>query len=360
MATMMEIDNPELNTFYQQRYNNLRLANGNVPPADREVSVASTRTAQDDSVIRDESSMEVQMVDIGTPFEGVPGDKYFTVSIDFGTTFSSVSFIALPMDEPNLFVHPEAIQSIINYPDEPSQGLRDKRREVPTESWYPSNPLGEVQNEPGNTLMTDSNEDPNEDAHEDGGWNNSCVQHGHSDADDEVDDDDSKDFFWGYGVQRQLEFPDSNRNQNRRVARSKLLLDSSRHTEDVRDELRPTLRRLKNRKLIKNDEDVIADYLEHLFRHTKEQLTTYHGFSDSCPLEFVLCVPAIWTQKACRTMQTAMETAIRKSEFGSVQNGSVEDLFIVSEPEAASAYVLAYTNEIQVCEYDPWYTEVQG
>ena len=345
----MEIDNPELDVFREEWHNDLRLANRDIRAADREFSVASTRTVQDDSVIRDESSVEVQMLDIGTPFGGVPGDKCFTVSIDFGTTFSSVSFIALPVDEPNPFVHPEAIQSIINYPDEPSQGLRDKRREVPTESWYPSKSLGEVQNEPENKHMTDSNGEPNEDAHEDDDQNNSRVQHGHSDVDDEVDDDDSKDFFWGYGVQRQLEFPDSNRNQNRRVARSKLLLDSSHHTEDVRDELRPTLRRLKIRKLIKNDEDVIADYLEHLFRHTKEQLATYHGFSDSCPLEFVLCVPAMWTQKACRTMQTAMETAVRKSEFG-----SVEDLFIVSEPEAASAYVLAYTNEIQVCEYHPY------
>jgi hypothetical protein len=40
-------------------------------------------------------------------------------------------------------------------------------------------------------------------------------------------------------------------------------------------------------------------------------------------------------------MQIAMATAIGKSGFGKVDDGSVDNLFIVSEPEAAAACVLA-------------------
>jgi hypothetical protein len=40
-------------------------------------------------------------------------------------------------------------------------------------------------------------------------------------------------------------------------------------------------------------------------------------------------------------MQIAMATAISRSGLGKVDSGSVDNLFIVSEPEAAAACVLA-------------------
>ncbi len=113
------------------------------------------------------------------------------------------------------------------------------------------------------------------------------------------------------------------------------MLDDSPDTQKVRDKLRPILNQLKRSGIIKKDEDVIADYLSRLFLHTKEQLILNHGFTDSDSVEHVLCVPNIWSSKACRTMQQAMEIAIRRSELGSLEN-----LFIVAEPEAAATYVL--------------------
>jgi hypothetical protein len=162
---------------------------------------------------------------------------------------------------------------------------------------------------------------------------------------EEADDETSREYFWGYGVQKQLQYPDSNRAKIRRIARSKLLLDTSPYTATIRAQLKPSLDQLKKLKVIKEDTDVIADFLEHLFQHTKGQLTRSHGFHDACSIEFVLCVPAIWTQKACRIMQTAMATAISKSRFGKVDSGSVDNLFIVSEPEAAAACVLAESGQ---------------
>jgi hypothetical protein len=49
-------------------------------------------------------------------------------------------------------------------------------------------------------------------------------------------------------------------------------------------------------------------------------------------------------------MQKNMERAISESGFGSVENDSVDNLFIVSEPEAAAAYVLASTNVVLVSQ----------
>ena len=112
------------------------------------------------------------------------------------------------------------------------------------------------------------------------------------------------------------------------------MLDDSELTQKVRDNLRPILNQLKRRGIIRKDEDVIADYLSRLFTHAKGELLKY-GFSESDSIEHVLCVPNIWSSKACRTMQRAMETAIRRSGLGSLEN-----LFIVAEPEAAATFVL--------------------
>lgn len=329
------------------------------PRSNREISEFSPATLRGESVLQDSSSIDVEMSNSGTPFEGTAAQRRFVVSIDFGTTFSSVSFIAFAENESMLAVHPSEINSVVNYPDEPPLGLRERRREVPTESWYPNRVLHDNQDAMAAADRSDvSNDDMGENLYEDGSSTDpqevvesieEDMEIEMADETEEHADDDSRDFFWGYGVQRQLGFPDSNRNQNRRVKRSKLLLDNSDHTREIRNQLRPILNRLKNKKLIRNDEDVIADFLEHLFQHVKEQLIKYHGFSDACPVEFVLCVPAMWTQKASRTMQSVMETAISRSGFGNLQDGSVEDLFIVSEPEAASAHVLADTNEVRVC-----------
>jgi len=346
--------------FSQERLQSSRPVNG------RDTLEFSPSTLRGGSLQRDSLSVDVEMSGSGTPFEGTDVRRRFIVSIDFGTTFSSVSFIAFAENETLLAVDPSEINSVVNYPDEPPLGLRERRREVPTESWYPNRVLHDDQEAGADADDPyDVNDDMMENSREEGSPVD--VQEVAESIEDEIEiemddvgeehaeDDDSRDFFWGYGVQRQLQFPDTTRNQNRRVKRSKLLLDNSDHTREIRNQLRPILNRLKNKKLIRNDEDVIADFLEHLFRHGKEQLIKYHYFSETCPVEFVLCVPAMWTQKASRTMQSVMETAIRRSGFGNLQNGSVEDLFIVSEPEAASAHVLANTNDVKVCTWIPFH-----
>jgi hypothetical protein len=364
----MEINNnPGLERFRRQRRAELGLGregegeeeehasdpgmNGSSPfYAERETT--ATETLRGESTVRG-SSADVEMLDGEVPPGGPTSDKRFIVAIDFGTTFSSISFLAPQEDtgtdhELNDHKYVDEIQSIVNYPDEPRFGLLARRKEVPTEIWYPKKAyldetLLAARNRPSDIIIIDDTDDdqthsgdqnPDEDAD--------------METDDDADDEENKDTFWGYEVQKQLRFPDTNRDQNRRMSRFKLLLDESDYTSQVRLDLEPNCIELKQKKIIKDKEDVIADYLKYLFSHAKAELVQGHGFSDACPVEFVLCVPPIWTPKASRIMQNNMERAICESGFGSVENDSVDNLFIVSEPEAAAAYVLASTTAVLV------------
>ncbi|KAM3084866.1 hypothetical protein ACMFMG_003312 [Clarireedia jacksonii] len=146
--------------------------------------------------------------------------------------------------------------------------------------------------------------------------------------------------YWGYEVQDKLMDPDPDKSQYNCIIRSKILLNVSDQTKQIREELRPILKILKSRKCIRSDEDVISQYLERLFKHSKNELLKLGWNPEMQPIEHVLCVPVIWSASACRKMQRAMKIAIQNSPFGSVQ-----DLFLVSEPEAAAAYVLDKNNK---------------
>lgn len=303
-----------------------------------------------------ESSMDLDIHVDNTQMEEVAPGKRFIVAIDFGTTFSSISFVALPRDTQddetlNPHSYHDQIQSIINFPEEPRLGLMESRKEVPTEIWYPKqeyldHSLIDVARNGSESPPTDDTDVHMHDVVDNG-------DRGVEEEAEDDDDDENKDTYWGYQVQTQLQYPDTNRNQNRRMARFKLLLDESEVTQKIRVDLEPNLKLLKKRKIIKDREDVIADYLKYLFAHAKDELTQNHEFTNDCPVEFVLCVPPIWTPNACRIMQKNMERAIRESGFGSVENDCVDNLFIVSEPEAAAAYVLASTTTVLVSGLNP-------
>jgi hypothetical protein len=119
------------------------------------------------------------------------------------------------------------------------------------------------------------------------------------------------------------------------LSRFKLLLDSTERTEPIRMRLNETLTQLKNRRIIKDSLDVIVDFLTCLLRHVKTEIEVA-GFDDSYKREIVMCVPAIWTQKACRDMHVAMATAMALAGFPGVdiEDKRIENLFIVSEPES--------------------------
>lgn len=266
--------------------------------------------------------------------------KHLIVAFDYGTTFSSVAYTLLDRkgQEPSL----NQIKTINRYPGDTTPNPID---EVPTEIWY---------RDP---------EAPHDDVWDDSDFSSDV----HSDDDDDDDDDDDPhpdsrhthasarqvhkgNLPWGYTVREGLRFPDSPAYTGRNIpiTRGKLLLDRSACTKALRKHLRKTLSGLKKNKIIEKDEDVIADFLTCLFHFTKQQLEQKFYLIDNPTIELVLCVPALWTPRARRKMHQATAIAVDRTGLGQTKNNCVENLFIVSEPEAAAAYVLHGNYEIQV------------
>ncbi|KAE9377463.1 hypothetical protein N431DRAFT_329570 [Stipitochalara longipes BDJ] len=278
------------------------------------------------------------------------------VAFDFGTTFSSVAYASVSEYTPRDTVSITDVKCIARYPDDrPRPGVTfgwEPREDVPSELWY-SLPQTSKYRQPGlQSVQISEEESMNDDPTlSDGSSEFSCSFP--DDADNLENEEEnprenggrSDALFWGFGVQKQLQNIDIPKDGTRRITRFKLMLDErSEETEDIRAELLPILKNLKRSKLIKHNTDVISDYLEQLFKHTKDELRRLNEYSANIPIEFVLCVPAVWPSRACRAMQAAMSAAAKRSELGSLVNGSLDNLFIISEPEAAAACVLAEDN----------------
>ncbi|KAK4170972.1 hypothetical protein QBC36DRAFT_305615 [Triangularia setosa] len=286
--------------------------------------------------------------------------KRLIVAVDFGTTYSAVAYVALEDGEGTASLNPSRIYTVQNYPDDATFGNPDDqmRSEVPTEVIYPldrrfrdKKGLDTLGDDEGHNMEHDDptvDVMPLEDELVDPGSRLAVFGH-HStyDADGMLIDDENS-FRWGYGAHeawgRSAAHADPN---SKPMSRFKLLLDSSEKTETIRMRLGETLTELKNKRIIKRPLDVIVDFLTYLLRHAKTEIENA-GFDDSYKREIVMCVPAIWTQKACRDMQGAMAKAMGLAGFPGVdvEDDRIENLFIVSEPEAAAAYVLKHERSI--------------
>ncbi|KAK7974420.1 hypothetical protein PG989_016268 [Apiospora arundinis] len=278
--------------------------------------------------------------------------KKLIIAIDFGTTYSCVSYAAIQRGEQPEYLTPDRIESIENYPnDQDPDAASPMKKQVPTELMYPKTADFRAKED-----LPDL-EDAEEPREEVAGLNHADGDIDMAEADDKTVQqymeelllDNSETLNWGYSVHELQSLPKVHSDPNNKpLARFKLLLDTSPMTEEVRHSLKDTVESLQKRKIIKKPLQLIADFLTCLLRHTKEELAG-KGYDDSWPLEMVLCVPAIWTQKACRDMQSALAVAMEKTNFKGVdiQNNSIENLFIVSEPEAAAAYVLASSPDVQ-------------
>lgn len=87
------------------------------------------------------------------------------------------------------------------------------------------------------------------------------------------------------------------------------------------------------RKCNKTVMDAVSDYLTQLYKHTMDTLTRRYGesFMASTETEFVLTVPAVWSDGAKNATLQAAESA---------GMGSRHELRMISEPEAAAVYTL--------------------
>lgn len=263
----------------------------------------------------------------------------YVVAVDFGTTFSSIAFVSYTHEHQRKYIALNQIELIGDYPDwvDTNAQIRD----VPTELWYPN--AGHQKDGTNSFVAEEQMEDQASGSGSDSNDDDNALQ---SDSESEADmhqseapkgpasADATPDLFWGYSVARQLDVAQTF-DSSKRVARFKLLLHDGPESEKARALLTETCVMLRKNGLIKDDIDLIAHYLEQLFKHAYLKLVE-DGYTEQSKVEFVLCIPAIWKARASRKMQIAMTQAIQRSNFGKLQNKSIDNLFIVSEPEAAA------------------------
>ncbi|KAF3008731.1 hypothetical protein E8E13_009848 [Curvularia kusanoi] len=87
------------------------------------------------------------------------------------------------------------------------------------------------------------------------------------------------------------------------------------------------------RKHEKTVNEAVTDYLSQIYKHTMETLTRRYGetFMSLTKVQFVLTVPAVWSD-------SAKDATLKAAERAGM--GNRHDLKIISEPEAAAVYTL--------------------
>lgn len=245
-----------------------------------------------------EDQLEIPLATTPSKRKGIKPKTIFLVGIDFGTTMTSVSYYKFkPGRRPGAQNAKQAIKSIISWPGAASS---QNRGEVPSESLYA----------------------------------------------------DGK-YYWGYGAQQKAQEVLSNEvvdAANKPIRFAKLFLEDSLSRENFESascssespplasasgaapykELKETLEALE-----KDVSEVIRDYLIEVLGHTMAQLMKYESFKSTSEVELALSVPAGWPLKASWALQDVLKQAVEMVGFGQGFN-----LFLVNEPEAASAFVL--------------------
>ncbi|EAW24744.1 Hsp70 family protein [Aspergillus fischeri NRRL 181] len=84
--------------------------------------------------------------------------------------------------------------------------------------------------------------------------------------------------------------------------------------------------------------DVVADYLSEVYQHILKTISKNITEADLriTPLEFWLTVPAIWSDRAL----DATRTAAQRAGFGKSSSRPMDQIFLISEPEAAAVTAL--------------------
>jgi hypothetical protein len=297
--------------------------------------------------------------------------KKFVVATDFGTTFTSNSYYVIEKEGLEHLARASDIKTVKNWPDAPHEGVE----QVPTESWYSPVPMKRKalkDNEQFDAPKSKSIRIRIVESEDDEGDENDNEVPGEGEgtsiptpSEERIEsqsyaETQSTEYFWGWSVAQQRYEQCLSRDEWLLVRRSKLMMLSTAYTEGHRKDLRRQIAQLIKRGIIRkygkrsrpdtrDVRDVITDFLIKIFEHTKTYLAREEGYTKDCPVQFVITVPAIWSQQASRILQFCVEAAIQATEFGSLTNGSVDNLFLIAEPEAGLTWLLQNTIAMVVC-----------
>ncbi|CZT52886.1 uncharacterized protein RSE6_14288 [Rhynchosporium secalis] len=281
--------------------------------------------------------------------------RKFVVGLDYGTTFSSVAYVIHAIDDKTPELTAKDVKNIINWPQDRNSGAR---AQVPTEILYSGIPISRESRE------SEESESENEEPIARNG-NHSGVGRRSGRGEVVQRAPDPRDgasptlshkktpaHIWGYEAYHQKYAGDMQYSQMGHVQRAKLTLVNTKHTLDDRKKVLLQLEDLIQKGAIRKHsntdnvvlsdvQDVITDFLVYVLVHTKQELIEREEFTDDCQISFALSVPTIWSPQSSRILQTCMQEAINMANFG-----SLAQLFIVSEPEAAATFLIGKSHKM--------------
>ncbi|KUJ10103.1 uncharacterized protein LY89DRAFT_596948 [Mollisia scopiformis] len=290
--------------------------------------------------------------------------RYILIGIDYGTTFTSISYFTYFDGEAVTTIYPSDIATISNWPEDPMRGLN---LHVPTEQWYSSIPInrspttGRIEPDPEVDGFSSSSEEENENEP-------SRLRRSPAPRPDQrlsqildsssADDDSSPDLLWGFQCPYQRYIAHTTRDYRRHVDRVKLMLLNTEHTKKGREELQPVFEDLIENQLVRNNgiqrpdldcelvQDMITDYLAKIFQHTRQELIARGEYDNKSCVKFALTVPVMFSKISSLVLQWALGEAIRVTGFGTLTNRNVDNLFLVTEPKAAATFLLGSSKDL--------------
>jgi hypothetical protein len=286
----------------------------------------------------------IEIDDIDPQSVAAPKLQKYIVGVDFGTTFSSISYFAYSTPDEKAGVRASDIKSIKNWPGDNVNNGRSEQ--VPMVIWYPTEP---IKRDPIRGVQFDCDAkkyiieselrtvifDDKAALRKLKPW--------------KKNDDRLKDAYFGYQALWNRYNICSERDRSLLVFNAKSELFKAPHTKKDKEMLRAQLRNLISmgiiRKYGKRDasdvrdvRDLITDLFVKLLQHTKRELIVREGFTEECPVEWQLAIPTIWSPISSDVMKIAMEDAIRITGFG--KREAPIALSTGTEPEFAATWIL--------------------
>ncbi|CBY00364.1 hypothetical protein IAQ61_011296 [Plenodomus lingam] len=212
----------------------------------------------------------------------------YSISIDFGTTFTSVA----------CSIRGGAPFTLQEFPDDPQPGRVNMQ--VPTEILYLSS------ESEGSTGVTHKR-------------------------------------IYGYQIQERRNHPsvyEDGLTEAGHIVNVKLLLDKTVHLKSLQKKLNETLGELKLQHIISKNEDVIRHLLELYLQHAKYIMVRDYGLKSCSTVEVTFCVPVCWDPSANEIMSACVQAALRKVDLGIGPQNQC-NLFMVNEAEAAAMHTLS-------------------
>ncbi|KAF5705911.1 Hsp70 chaperone protein [Fusarium mundagurra] len=240
------------------------------------------------------------------------------MALDFGETNSSVSYTFIPEGVQRQDLPQFQPRTVLNNFSR-MMNCRDNSThlQIPTLLRYPTDwvfrPLDELKDEPLGTIRPDHDR-----------------------------------IHWGLQVQQDMSRVMSHSDPDQMLLHGfKSLMTKSTHHQAQNKRLKKSLRQLSQKRTCAENIPiqemlllVVIDYLTKLLSHAKHYIATSNAISTT---EMVICVPVLWKQKTLRDMQTCVNIAMRRVNFPGVRfsGGWMENVFMISEPEAAATTLLS-------------------